>query len=66
MKIKIHNWNDFDYSVGSVVCANEPLTILEIVDYCIAFLLLYLFLLLVYSKVSDLSFKNKEKEEKED
>ena len=59
----IHNWNDFNYIDGSVSYINEPLTIPDIVDYCIIFFLLYIALLLIYSKVSDLSFEKKEKEE---
>ena len=60
----IHNWNGFNYVDGSIAYVSEPLSIPDIVDYCIIFLLLYITLLLIYSKVSDLRFEKKEKEEK--
>lgn len=55
-----HNWNDFDYELTSITYSNDVITIPEIVNYCIIFFLLYLFLILVYGKISDFTIKKKE------
>ena len=57
----VHNWNDFDYELTSITYSNDVITILEVVNYCIIFFLLYLFLILTYSKISKLTIKKKEK-----
>ncbi len=56
----VHNWNGFDYEHTPITYSNDVITILEIVNYCIIFFLLYLFLILVYSKISDFTVKKEE------
>ena len=56
----VHNWNDFDYELTSITYSNDVITISEIVNYCIIFFLLYLFLILVYGNISDFTIKKKE------
>ena len=53
----VHNWNGFDYEPTSITYAKDVITIPEIVNYCIIFFLLYLFLILTYSKISDFTVK---------
>jgi hypothetical protein len=58
----VHNWNNFDYELTSITYSNDVITILEVVNYCIIFFLLYLFLILTYSKISKLTTNKKEKQ----